>query len=223
MPDTAIFDVDGTLVDTNYHHALAWFRAFRRVDITLPLWQLHRSIGMGGDRLVAHVAGDDVEQQHGSQLREAHTEEFDGLIAEVRPFEGAREILEEVKSRGFRLSLATSGKRRHAEHLLALIDGAALSDGWVSSDDVERSKPAPDLIRASLRMVRGRSGVLVGDSIWDCQAAAKLSVPVLAVRTGGFSTAELSEAGAAHIFESMPELNANLDHTPLDRPTSVSS
>ena len=141
MADTAIFDVDGTLVDTNYQHALAWYRAFRRFDITLPLWQLHRGIGMGGDKFVAHVAGDEVEQRHGSALREAWVEEFDKMIDEVRPFDGARELMEEVKYAASGLVLASSGKSKHVEHFLDLIGGQVLADAWTTSDDVESSKP----------------------------------------------------------------------------------
>ena len=89
MADTAIFDVDGTLVDTNYQHALAWFRAFRRYGITLPMWRIHRGIGMGGDMFVPEVAGREVEQAHGDDLRKAWVEEFDQLIGEIQPFEGA--------------------------------------------------------------------------------------------------------------------------------------
>ena len=123
MADTAIFDVDGTLVDTNYQHALAFYRAFRRFDITLPMWRLHRATGMGGDQIVAHVAGDEVERRHGSELREAWVEEFDKMIDEVRPFDGARDLMEAVKSRGFRVVLASSGKSKHVDHFLDLIDG----------------------------------------------------------------------------------------------------
>ena len=101
MADTAIFDVDGTLVDTNYQHALAWYRAFRRHGITRPLWRIHRGIGMGGDTFVPEVAGPDVEERLGDALREAWTEEFDQLIGEVQPFEGARDLLEEVRRRRF--------------------------------------------------------------------------------------------------------------------------
>ncbi|PRX50901.1 phosphoglycolate phosphatase [Prauserella shujinwangii] len=218
MPDTAIFDVDGTLVDSNYQHALAWFRAFRRYGITLPLWDLHRAIGMGGDRLVGHVAGDDVERKCGDRVRDAHTEEFDRLIDEVRPLPQAREILRDVRDRGFRLVLATSGEPRHVAHLLSLLDGDDLAHGRVTSDDVTRTKPEADLVDAALREVGGRSGVLIGDSPWDCQAAAKRGVPTLAVRTGGFSVDELAAAGADAVFESLPDLRAALDDTVLARP-----
>ena len=141
MADTAIFDVDGTLVDTNYQHALAWFRALRRYDVTRPMWRIHRGIGMGGDLFVSAVAGREVEDAHGDELRQAWAEEFELLIGEVQPFEGAHELLAEVKERGFRLVLASSGKSEHVEAFLDLVDGRSLADAWTTSDDVEHSKP----------------------------------------------------------------------------------
>jgi HAD superfamily hydrolase (TIGR01549 family) len=217
MADTAIFDVDGTLVDSNYQHALAWYRAFRRFDLTLPIWRLHRAIGMGGDQLVPAVAGDDVERRHGDALRETQTEEFDKLIDEVRPFDGARDLLEAIKSRGFRLVLASSGKKQHVEHFLDLLGARPITDAWTTSDDVENSKPAPDLVATALKRVEGASGVMVGDSTWDSVAARKLEVPTIAVRTGGFSVDELKEAGAVSVFDSLVELREGLDDTPFAR------
>jgi len=217
MADTAIFDVDGTLVDTNYQHALAWFRAFRRYDITRPMWRIHRGIGMGGDLFVSAVAGREVEEAHGDGLRQAWAEEFDRLISEVRPFEGAHELLAEVKDRGFRLVLASSGKSEHVEAFLDLIDGKSLADAWTTSDDVEASKPEPDIVAAAMAKVDGASAVMVGDSVYDAQAAAKLSIPTLGVRTGGFSVGELQEAGVLLVFDSLVAFRYALDGTPLAR------
>jgi HAD superfamily hydrolase (TIGR01549 family) len=199
-------------------HAVAFYRAFRRYDITLPMWRLHRATGMGGDQIVAHVAGDEVERRHGSALREAWVEEFDKLIDEVRPFEGAHDLMEAVKSRGFRVVLASSGKSQHVDHFLDLIDGRSIADAWTTSDDVESSKPDPDLVATALDKVEGASGVMIGDSTWDCIAAGKLGVPALAVRTGGFSVEELIDAGAERVFDSLRELAEKLDETPLARP-----
>jgi HAD superfamily hydrolase (TIGR01549 family) len=223
MADTAIFDVDGTLVDSNYQHALAWFRAFRRYDITLPLWQLHRAIGMGGDQYVKHVAGKHVEKEHGDALREAWEAEFDTMIDEIQPFEGTRSLLEAVKERGFRLVLASSGKTRQVEKFLDLFGGKDLADAWTTSDDAENSKPAPDIVQAALDRVEGAHGVMIGDSTWDCIAAKKLDVPTLAVRTGGFSTEELTESGAVRVYESLVELRDELDHTDLRTADSSST
>ncbi|GAA3578516.1 HAD family hydrolase [Microlunatus spumicola] len=220
MADTAIFDVDGTLVDTNYQHALAWYRAFRRYGITRPLWRIHRGIGMGGDQFVPKIGGEDVEERHGDALRDAWVEEFDAMIDEVSAFDATRELLEEVRRRGFRLVLASSGRKKHVEHFLGLFGGHDLADAWTTSEDAEHSKPAPDLVETALKKVEGASGVMVGDSTWDAVAAGKLGVPTLAVRTGGFSTEELQEAGAAHVFDSLAELRAGLDGTPLERPSA---
>jgi HAD superfamily hydrolase (TIGR01549 family) len=220
VADTAIFDVDGTLVDTNYQHALAWFRAFRRFDITRPLWRIHRGIGMGGDTFVPEVGGAEVEEAHGDALRDAWVEEFDEMIGEIQPFEGAHELLREVKDRGFRLVLASSGKTKHVERFLDLIDGKDLADAWTTSEDAETSKPAPDIVKVALAKVEGASGVMVGDSVYDIQSAGKLDIPTIALRTGGFGTDELQGVGALKVYDSLVELREHLDETPLGRPRS---
>ncbi|HUR72819.1 MAG TPA: HAD family hydrolase [Sporichthya sp.] len=217
MADTAIFDVDGTLVDSNYQHALAWFRAFRRFGITRPIWRLHRGIGMGGDMFVPAIGGRDVEAAHGDELREAWEEEFDQLLGEIQPFEGVSELLADVKARGFRVVLASSGKTKYVEAFLDLFDGKSLADAWTTADDVENSKPEPDILAAALAKVGGASGVMVGDSVFDAQAAAKLQIPTLGVRTGGFSVGELHEAGVLQVFDSLVAFRQALDGTPLAR------
>ncbi len=221
MADTAILDVDGTLVDTNYQHALAWYRAFRRYDITRPLWRIHRGIGMGGDTFVPSVGGEDVEREHGDALREAWVEEFDELIDEIQPFEGARELLTELKDRGFRLVLASSGKTKHVEQFLELVGGKEIADAYTTSDDAEKSKPEPDIVQTALKRVEGARGVMVGDSVYDAIAAGKLGIPTLGVLTGGFSREELSEAGVVRVFDSLVDLCEHLDDTPLAQPTGT--
>jgi phosphoglycolate phosphatase-like HAD superfamily hydrolase len=218
MADTAIFDVDGTLVDTNYHHALAWFRAFRRYDLTLPMWRLHHGIGMGGDTYVSTVAGRDVEQAHGDDLRAAWLEEFTPLLGEIQPFEGAHELLKEVKARGFRLVLASSSRSELVDAFLDLIDGKSLADAWTTSDDAQTGTPHPDLGQRALAKVDGAAGVMIGSSTWDAIAAGKLGMPTIAVRTGGFSVAELHDVGVTQVYDSLTALRADLDHTPLRRP-----
>ena len=213
--DTAIFDVDGTLVDTNYHHALAWFRAFRRHDLTVPVWRLHRAIGMGGDHVVPAVAGADVEERLGEQLRAGWAEEFGALLGEVQPFDGVRELLADVRRRGFTLVLASSGKAEHVDHYLGLFGGAELAEAWTTSADVEQTKPEPDLLQAALDKVGGRSAVLVGDSVWDFRAGARLGMPGYGLLTGGFSADELRAAGAVEVFESPAQLHERLGRTLL--------
>lgn len=209
MADTVILDVDGTLVDSNYHHAVAWYRAFRRHDVTVPLWHLHRAIGMGGDQLVAHVSSQEIEDAYGDDLRAEHSEEFDRLIDEVAPFAETDQLLRGLRDQGLKIVLATSGGSKHAEHFLDLIDGRSYADDVITSSDVEASKPAPDLVELACEREHTHDAVLVGDSVWDGQAGVRAGVPFLAVRTGGFSVDELTEAGAEYVAHDLTEL---LDH-----------
>ncbi|MGH2814400.1 MAG: HAD family hydrolase [Actinomycetota bacterium] len=211
----ALLDVDGTLVDTNYHHAIAWYRAFREHGLTLPVWRIHRHIGMGGDHLVAAVAGQRVEDRQGDSIRAAETALYADLIGEVQPFADARRLLELLDGRGHRLVLASSGKRDEVDHYLDLLDARELVEAWTTSADVEQTKPDPDLVHTAMDKVGGGGAVLVGDSTWDCEAAARAEVPTLAVLTGGFSDQELRQAGATAVFESLTELCEHLDETPL--------
>jgi HAD superfamily hydrolase (TIGR01549 family) len=215
VPRAAILDVDGTLVDTNYHHALAWYRAFRRHGITLPLWRLHRHVGMGGDKYVAALAGDEVEERLGDDLRDAWEEIFNATIDEVAPLEGARELIAELKDRGCTVVLASSSVEDHLDHFLDLLDVRALADAWTMKDDVEASKPEPDLVKAAIEKAGTRDAVMLGDTPWDVEAAAKAGLATVCVMTGGFSKQELTDAGAVAVFESIEELRGRLDETPL--------
>lgn len=217
MADTAVVDVDGTLVDTNYHHALAWFRAFRGYGITLPVWRLHRAVGMGGDQLVAAVAGDEVEDRLGDELRARWAEEFAPMLHEVQPLEGARELLGELRRRGFAVVLASSGKAEHVDHYLDLLDGRSVAQAWTTSDDVDDTKPAPDLLHVAVQKVDGVAPVVIGDSVWDFEAAQRAGYPGYALRTGGFSLEELRGSGARAVYESLVELREDLDRTALAR------
>jgi HAD superfamily hydrolase (TIGR01549 family) len=202
-----ILDVDGTLVDTNYHHAIAWFRAFQRYEVTLPVWRIHRHIGMGGDQLVEALAGEEVERRSGDEIREAEGELYRELIGEVRTMEGSRELIEELREAGRRVVLASSAKEWEVEHYLDLLDAREIVDAWTTSADVERTKPQPDLIRAALDKVDyDGAAILIGDTVWDVEAAKRAGIGTLAVLTGGFSEAELLEAGAKEVFSSVDEL-----------------
>ena len=217
--DTVLLDVDGTLIDSSYQHALAWHRAFRQHDLAIPMWRLHRAIGMGGDRLVAAVAGDHVESRVGDALRDGWKQEYEMLLPEVGAFEGAPALLTELGRRGWRVGLATSGKPDHTRAAIDLLGGAGPVDGWTSADDADDSKPAPDILQAALTEVGGQAAVCVGDSSYDAEAAAGAGWACICVRTGGFGDAELRDAGAAHIFDDVAELLDQLDATPLARPS----
>jgi HAD superfamily hydrolase (TIGR01509 family) len=214
-PPAAILDIDGTLVDTNYHHAVAWFRAFRRLDLTLPLYRIHRHIGMGSDQLVGALAGEDFERAHGDAVRALEGDLFMELIDEVRPLAEARELLTELKQRGHALVLASSAKQHEVDHYVDLLDASELADGWTTSADVEKTKPEPDLVAAAVEKAGGGTAVMVGDSTWDCEAAKRAGLETIGVLTGGFSREELRGAGAACVFERLEDLLRQLDDTPL--------
>ncbi len=217
-PTIAVLDVDGTLVDSNYQHALAWYRALRSLGETFPVWRIHRLIGMGGDQLVAALGGDELEERVGEKARELWVAEFDRLVGEVAPLPGARELLVAVKERGHRLVLASSGKPQHVDVSLDLLDARDLADAWTSSGDVEASKPAPDLLRVALRKLGAPAdadSVLIGDSVWDVESAKRAGMPAIVVRSGGFGDDELRDAGAVAIYDTPADLTAALDDTPL--------
>ena len=211
----AILDVDGTLVDTNYHHAIAWYRAFRQHGVVLPLWRIHRHIGMGGDQLVGALAGEEFEAEHGDDARAAERALYMALISEVGPLRGARDLIEDLKGAGHAVVLASSAKPDEIEHYLDLLDARELVDGWTDSGDVERTKPEPDLVRAASEKAGGGPAVMVGDSTWDCEAAKRAGLETISVLTGGFSEQELRDAGAACVFGSLDELREGLAGTPL--------
>src|SRR5687768_2581352 len=216
MP-AAILDIDGTLVDTNYQHAVAWYRAFRQSDIVLPVWEIHRHIGMGGDQLVAALTDDETEEEKGDAIRDAEKTLYMELIGEVEPFEGSRELIEDLKERGSTVVLASSAKEEEVEHYLDLLDARDLADGWTTSADVDATKPEPDLVNAALDEASTEPGdaTMIGDTPWDIKAAKKAGVGTIAVLTGGFGEDELREAGAIAVYESVAALRDDLGSTAL--------
>jgi HAD superfamily hydrolase (TIGR01509 family) len=214
----AVLDIDGTLIDSNYQHALAWYRALRSVGETYPVWRLHRLIGMGGDQLVTAIGGEDLERRAGDQARERQGKEVDALLEEMALLPGARDLLLAIKERGHRLVLASSAQQRHVDVFLDKLEARDLVDGWTTSADVEASKPAPDLLQVALKKLgapHDASSVMIGDSVWDVKAAKKIGMPAIVVRSGGFGDDELREAGAVAIYDTPADLAKVLDETPL--------
>jgi len=211
----AILDVDGTLVDSNYHHALAWYRALRQHGQVLPVWRIHRAIGMGGDQIVRGLCGDAVEDELGEDIRAAEKALYMAVIEEVAPLEGARALMEDLKRLDRRVVLASSAKPDEVEHYLDLLDARGLADAWTSAGDVEQTKPEPDLVESALEKIGGGDAVMVGDSTWDCEAAGNAGVTTIAVLTGGFSEQELTDAGAVAVYRSIEELRQRLADSPL--------
>jgi HAD superfamily hydrolase (TIGR01549 family) len=209
-PTTIVLDIDGTLVDTNYQHAIAWHRALREHGHAVQVWKIHRHIGMGGDQIVPALIGDEGEEADGDAIREAEGEAYRELIDEVQAMHGASELLRGLKEDGFEAILASSAKEDEVDHYLDLLGARELVAGWTTSADVERTKPHPDLVHAALDKGAGGAAVMVGDSTWDVKAAEAAGIPTLAVLTGGFSEDELREAGAAEVLKSIDELREDL-------------
>ena len=210
--DVAVVDIDGTLLDSNYHHAVAWSRAFDALlDRHVPVSVIHRHIGMGGDRLVPAVAGDDAEREHGDAIRDRWEEEYDRIIDDTRLFEDARDLLGAVRQAGLKVVLASSSIPKHAARPLDLLDADDLAEDWTTSEDAEESKPDPELLDTALEKVAGGRAVMVGDSVWDVEAAHEQGIPTLCLLTGGSGRDELLGAGALAVYDDCADLLAHLD------------
>lgn len=205
-PAAVLFDIDGTLVDSTYHHAIAWQRAFDRHDVPIPLWRIHRRIGMGGDKLVPDVAGDDVEQRLGDALRDAWREEYLELKTEVDPLPGAADVIRRLAADGYRVALASSGDPQFAEEALDDLDIRDAVAVLKTSSDVDGSKPEPDLVQVTLDALGTTRGVLVGDTPYDAESAGRAGLPCIGLRSGGYSEAELVEAGAVLVVDTPEDL-----------------
>jgi HAD superfamily hydrolase (TIGR01549 family) len=207
--DTVVLDVDGTLLDSNYHHAIAWSRAFEHAGVTVPLWRIHRAIGMGGDKLVAAAAGDQVESDHGDAVRDRWEQEYDELIEETKLLPGAKKLLQVLKERGIQVALASSSIPKHAKHAFDLLEADDLADTATTAEDVEESKPDPELVEEALSRLDSDQACVIGDSVYDVEAAQRSGVPAYGVLTGGYGRAELEQAGAAGVYDDVQDL---LDH-----------
>lgn len=202
-----VLDIDGTLVDSNYQHAIAWHRALHENGYSVRLWEIHRHIGMGGDQLVQALVGEKGERADGEGIRAAEGEAYGDLIDEVEAVDGASELLRELQEDGAVVVLASSAKAAEVGRYLDLLDARRSIDHVTTAADAEQTKPEPDLVEAALAKTgRGGPAVMVGDSTWDVKAASAAGIPTLAVLTGGFSAAELREAGAVRVLESIGEL-----------------
>jgi HAD superfamily hydrolase (TIGR01549 family) len=217
MPLAVIFDIDGTLVDTNYQHALAWYRAFRNEGIVMPIWRIHRAIGIGSDRVVELLAGDEVEAKLGDALRDAQGPLYQEMIDEVEPMKGAHDLLRDLKRAGHPVILASSAEEEEVERYIDLLDAREFVDGYTTSADVRASKPEPDIVNAAVQKAGGGPAVMIGDSTWDCKAATGAELPSIGVLTGGFSEQELTEAGATVVFDSVEHLHDHLGETTLEQ------
>jgi HAD superfamily hydrolase (TIGR01549 family) len=210
--DIAVLDIDGTLLDSNYQHAVAWSRAFDEVlDRHVAVAAIHRAIGMGGDRLVAALAGDDVEAEHGDAIRQRWEHEYDAMIGETRLFDGAIDLLVGLREAGLKVVLASSSIPKHADHALQLLRADEHADAWTTSEDAEESKPDPELLDEALAKVGGGRAVMVGDAVWDVAAATRRGDPTIGLLSGGSGRQELLDAGAVGVYAYPDDLLEHLD------------
>ena len=204
---TVVLDVDGTLVDSNYQHAIAWHRAFRTHGYRAAIWELHRHVGMGGDQFVEALLGSEAENADGDELRDAHSEEYSKLIGEIEAIEGASELIAELDDAGATVVIGSSAEQDECDHFVDLLGARERIDGATTSADAKHSKPDPELVQVALdKFGTGGPALMIGDSTWDVKAAKAAGVPTLALLTGGFSEAELREVGAAEVSHSVAAL-----------------
>ncbi|MDX1883739.1 HAD family hydrolase [Mycolicibacterium sp. 120270] len=211
-----LFDVDGTLVDSNYLHVHSWVRAFDDVGIAVETWRIHRSIGMDGDHLVASLSGEaDDDTQH--RVKDLHLRYFKETAPLLRPLPGARELLERIRSLGLRVVLASSASEEELAMARKVLDCDDLVDAATSSKDVDVAKPEPWIINVAMERVDvdAPHAVYVGDSVWDVIACERAGVPAIGLLSGGVSRGELETAGAAAVFDNPRDLCAHIDDTAI--------
>jgi HAD superfamily hydrolase (TIGR01509 family) len=211
-----LFDIDGTLVDSNYQHVHAWCRAFADIDAPVDAWRIHRCIGMDGTTLVktlAEAADDDVQER----AKDLHSRYYKESASLLRPLPGARGLLEAVEKLGVQVVFATSAPDDELAILRDVLECDHLVSAMTSSADVDTAKPKPDIINVALERaeVEAAHAVFVGDAVWDVEACKRAGVVTIALLSGGVSKCELQEAGAHQVFEDAIDLCQHLDDTPI--------
>lgn len=207
-----LFDVDGTLVDTNYLHTIAWSRALRDAGQWAPMNAIHRLVGMGGDQLVPRLIG-----RMDDEAKNRRSEHYRRLMGDVRAFPGAAELLRRCHDAGLVVALASSSPEDELAELRKVIDADDAIDAATTADDAEKSKPEPDIFLAAMDRagVDPERALVVGDSVWDIEAARSAGIGCIGVETGGFSQHELSEKGARQVYRDVDELWRQFLTSPL--------
>lgn len=209
-----LFDIDGTLVDSNYLHIDAWQRAFGEVGIDVETWRIHRSIGMDGSTLVKTLSDDAPEDQQ-KRLKDLHSRYYREVASLLQPLPGARALLRRVADLGLQVVLATSAPEDELKLLRKVLDCDELVAAVTSSADVDTAKPDPDIIEIALDRagVTAEQAAFVGDAIWDAEACSRANLICIGVLSGGVSASELHDAGAVQVFENAENLLANIEQT----------
>jgi HAD superfamily hydrolase (TIGR01509 family) len=211
-----LFDIDGTLVDSNYLHVHAWYRAFQEVGLGVEAWRIHRSIGMDGSTLLATLA-ENADDDTRSRLKDLHSRYYRETAPLLRRLPGARELLVAVDKLGLQIVLATSAPEDELSLLREVLGSDDLVSAVTSSNDVDTAKPQPDIVHVALDRAGVDAGqaVFVGDTVWDVEACERAGVPTIAVLSGGVSRGELEKAGAQAVFENPRDLCDHLDGTAI--------
>lgn len=212
-----LFDIDGTLVDSNYLHVLAWAEAFHEAGHPVDTWRIHRGIGMGSGALLTDLLGEEEAARSGGELKDRHAALYAELGSLQRVLPGARDLVRAVAGHGTATVLATSAAATELERLRELLDLDDVLTGITSDKDVREAKPAPDLVHAALHLtgVPAERAVLLGDAVWDVEAARRAGVACVGVLTGGTSEADLRAAGAVAVYRDVAAVLAGLDSSPL--------
>lgn len=217
--EAMIFDVDGTLVDTNRVHVEAWWRAFQRCGYEVPVSRIAPEIGKGGDKLVPAVLGEAADKESGEALRNYHNEEFLDMAAHehFQVFPHVAALFQALHERGLKVALATSAKPKQLEAVekSAKFELRDLVDIVVTAEDAEQSKPAPDIVAVAVKKLglSPHQCAMVGDSPYDAQASREAGVICFGVLTGGFSREKLLQAGAIAVWQDTADLLKHLDAT----------
>ncbi|WP_329461557.1 HAD family hydrolase [Streptomyces sp. NBC_01431] len=213
MARAALFDVDGTLVDTNHLHVTTWWEAFRQAGHDVAMHDIHRSIGLGSDDLVARLLGEDRDRDKDEALSAAHTTLYATYFERIPALPGARDLLRELAGREWRIVLATSAGGAELAALRRAIDADDVIAGVASADDVAEGKPAPDPVHRALELAKTdpADAVFVGDTVWDMKAARAADVRAVGLLAGGIPRADLEEAGAQVVYGDTAELLSRLD------------
>jgi HAD superfamily hydrolase (TIGR01509 family) len=214
-----LFDIDGTLIDSNYLHVEAWNRAFTAVGHPVDTWRIHRAIGMGSEKLLPALIGEDAAARFSDELRDLHSTYLAETASLERPFAGARELLRTVAAHGVQVVLATSASPAELRTLLRALDCDESISVVTSAGDVGEAKPAPDILQVAVAKagVSTAQAVMVGDAVWDVAAAKRAGMPCVGVLTGGTGEAALREAGAVAVYEDVEALLRGLAESPLAR------
>ncbi|MFE2383778.1 HAD family hydrolase [Streptomyces sp. H49] len=217
MERAAVFDVDGTLVDTNHLHVVTWWEAFRQAGHDVPMHAVHRAVGLGSSDLVAHLLGEDRDRGQDDALSAAHKALYGQYFDRLPALPGAGELLRRLHHDGWTVVLATSASGSELGALRRAIDADDAIADTASSDDVQRGKPAPEPVEHALELagVPASRAVFVGDTVWDMRAGAKAGVRCVGVLCGGIPRADLEEAGAEAVYADPADLLARLDTSPF--------